>query len=198
MSVIHCVWLLLNNSLLNEQISDLSSRPTDLNITKEAHKFPGGQLIQPNACHSVKHSQVYSRNGRGFSSSFFPLLSSLHQTWHQNHSGKESITCWRLASGCPMWQPPLVCDGSWSPCPCRHSDGRPRLALLAPYKPASCRNLGSCVSIRLAEQLELTGGTRMGLAAWARAQEHGWILTPELKGQKWQLSDVTKMERAAF
>lgn len=81
-----------------------------------------------------------------FSSSSFPsLLSSLHQTWHEGHSGRgrgRRDTKSRSWLQCSMQQPPTVCDGSWSP----HvpagvpMTGLSALALLAAYTLATCRN----------------------------------------------------------
>lgn len=49
------------------------------------------------------------------------------------------------------------------------------------YKAATCKHPERSISIQPAEHLDPRGSGSAG--GWTRAQEPGWVLTPELKGQ---------------
>lgn len=127
------------------------------------------------------NSQVYSRNGPEFPSSPCPLLSSLHRIWHEGHSGRgrerRNIRSQRVVHAAATHSVPWLLE---SVCPCRGPEDRPPLLCSSFTRQTPAKTWGPSASDLLSNWNQ--SGEVNRLAAWARAQESGGILTPELKG----------------
>lgn len=151
----HCMGLWLHNAG--------SSCPRSLDIKSRGSQICGG-IPCKTECMPLLNSQVYSRNGREFSS--FCPFPSRHQTWHEGLAGAERgrTSNPRGGSECPRQQPPSVPGLLESLRPCQRPDDWPPRLRSPSTRPPPAKTWAA-VSIQPAQQLEPTGevGPR---AAW--------------------------------
>lgn len=94
-----------------------------------------------------------------------------------------SIKSGRVASECPVWQPPAAGHSLWGQCPCRRPDDRPSSPCSAcPLQGRHLQKPGG--RLHLTRWAAGADGGADQPATWARARGRVWILTPELQGQK--------------